>query len=448
MKKKLVNFLIWINILTLMFLGVLGTNFGKIKADDLATVQFDPQNINSSGPKTLANPSVKIILSNGPLREDVVVDYMINWALTTADESDFSLGEMPVTISAGNASVKLPFAIFDNHKTEAPKKIVIDLTGVETPGVVLGEETEFTYTLYSTPKSGLVVDAPDGANGWYKSTPQIDFVTYPDDAQTFYQWNSTQERGWQEFTSFYPPTAVNGQNTLYYKAYETVNVSDNSVINNSSAVYAQLFKIDTVAPKAPTSIKASFGEDNQIHLGWVAAVDTISGVATYHVHRLDSNKTAVLNSKEFNYVDANVKPGQSYQYQVWATDYAGNLSGVKAFTMSAPAVFYTPKVAVEKAATTSPRTTSQSKKDISFGSQTSQTPNNTISQKPKEVKAAEKTNPTTETSNKNWNKLLLAVSILIIAAGAALGGYYGYEWWIDKKGGDSGKMPPKSKSRW
>lgn len=46
-----------------------------------------------------------------------------------------------------------------------------------------------------------------------------------------------------------------------------------------------------------------------------------------------------------------------------------------------------------------------------------------------------------------WSKMLVALSILIIAAGAAIGGYYGYEW-LMLKGQDKDKEPPSSSSRW
>ena len=52
-----------------------------------------------------------------------------------------------------------------------------------------------------------------------------------------------------------------------------------------------------------------------------------------------------------------------------------------------------------------------------------------------------------ETKPTGWNRLLVALAILIIAAGAAIGGYYGYEWWAAKS--QDGE-PPKSgsSSRW
>jgi len=48
------------------------------------------------------------------------------------------------------------------------------------------------------------------------------------------------------------------------------------------------------------------------------------------------------------------------------------------------------------------------------------------------------------TTKGGWNRLLVALSILIIAAGIAVGGYYGYEW-IQQRGKDT---DTPSKDRW
>ena len=53
-----------------------------------------------------------------------------------------------------------------------------------------------------------------------------------------------------------------------------------------------------------------------------------------------------------------------------------------------------------------------------------------------------------ETQTGGWNKLLVALSILVIAAGAAIGGYYGYEWLVLKSKEDEDEPPTKSSSRW
>jgi len=51
-------------------------------------------------------------------------------------------------------------------------------------------------------------------------------------------------------------------------------------------------------------------------------------------------------------------------------------------------------------------------------------------------------------STGGWSKILIALSILIIAAGAAIGGYYGYEWLMLRSKDKEDQEPPKSSNRW
>lgn len=74
-----------------------------------------------------------------------------------------------------------------------------------------------------------------------------------------------------------------------------------------------------------------------------------------------------------------------------------------------------------------------------------------VEKKTAEVSPTPSTSPSpaaTETQSGGWNKLLVALSILVIAAGAAIGGYYGYEWLMLKSKEDEDEPPTKSSSRW
>lgn len=53
-----------------------------------------------------------------------------------------------------------------------------------------------------------------------------------------------------------------------------------------------------------------------------------------------------------------------------------------------------------------------------------------------------------KTAAGGWSKILIALSILIIAAGAAIGGYYGYEWLMLRSKDKEDREPPESSSRW
>lgn len=61
--------------------------------------------------------------------------------------------------------------------------------------------------------------------------------------------------------------------------------------------------------------------------------------------------------------------------------------------------------------------------------------------------APQESNAPKEEQKTGWSRILIALAILIIAAGAAIGGYYGYEWYASRSHDDE---PPasKSSSRW
>ncbi|MBM2821229.1 MAG: hypothetical protein HW405_989 [Candidatus Berkelbacteria bacterium] len=73
-----------------------------------------------------------------------------------------------------------------------------------------------------------------------------------------------------------------------------------------------------------------------------------------------------------------------------------------------------------------------------------QAPKPNVSQSPT-PQASE--SPSQGSGKEGWNRLLVALALLIIAAGVAIGGYYGYEWYASKS---TDGEPPESKSsnRW
>ena len=68
-------------------------------------------------------------------------------------------------------------------------------------------------------------------------------------------------------------------------------------------------------------------------------------------------------------------------------------------------------------------------------------------EKPQAETPTQETAKPEEGKTGGWNRLLVALAILVIAAGAAIGGYYGYEWYAAKS---ADKEPPsgKSSNRW
>jgi chitodextrinase len=92
---------------------------------------------------------------------------------------------------------------------------------------------------------------------------------------------------------------------------------------SASATYTVQSSADTVAPSAPSGLKASANQkQKQIQLSWTAASDNV-GVTGYQVWR---NGTAVGTSTSTGWADQAWSAGATYTYSVVAYDAAGNLS--------------------------------------------------------------------------------------------------------------------------
>lgn len=79
---------------------------------------------------------------------------------------------------------------------------------------------------------------------------------------------------------------------------------------------------DTTPPSAPTNLTASAPNSSSVNLSWGPSTDNV-GVAGYKVYRGGSQITTTTKT---NYTDSTVVGGQSYTYQVFAYDAAGNTS--------------------------------------------------------------------------------------------------------------------------
>lgn len=435
--KKIFRFLVWLCIFNVSILGALSMGLTNVKASSAPEVQFEKEF--SAGLKSYPHPEIKIELTGGPVAHDLEVNYEVNVALTTAEKTDFELYGDSILIFRGQDSVNLPLTILNNDKVELPKKIVVDLTSVEPNpyDIKLGSQTQFTYTLYNLPVTSVDMVSPDGLNGWYKSVPEIKLSAQPTDADTFYQWNDTDKAGWLKYDSATPLYASEGKNTLFYYSVEQVSVSAGGTVNSVEEIQKMETKVDTTAPGKPIFIKANVNDDGSVDLSW----GQVSDAGSYELLRTDQNQIIALTSLSYN--DSSVIRGRSYEYRLVSVDEAGNYSGYVSIFVSVPSlqVVTNPTPIAEKAVF---------KKEIGSGVYTKQSvqekPAQIAPESPQEVAGASQTE--NEEDSNNWSRLILAISILMIAAGVAIGGYYGYEWLVERKNNDNGKTPPSSKSRW
>ena len=105
------------------------------------------------------------------------------------------------------------------------------------------------------------------------------------------------------------------------------------IYNGPSKVY--LYKHassapDTTPPSVPSNLQATAISSSQINLTWTASTDAV-GVTGYRVERCQgagcSNFAQVATPASNSHSDTGLTVSTTYQYQVRATDAAGNLSG-------------------------------------------------------------------------------------------------------------------------
>lgn len=160
--------------------------------------------------------------------------------------------------------------------------------------------------------------APDGSNGWFKTTPSIS-LTPDETATTYYQWDSTSPGGWQSYSI--PVSGLEGNHTLYYYSID--------LANNIEVVKYQPLMVDTVAPTNPANLTVTRSGGNLI-LNWSASSDA-NGISGYKVERSTDlvGWSQIAATAAASYSDAPPVNVTQY-YRVRAYDTAGNDSGYSA----------------------------------------------------------------------------------------------------------------------
>jgi hypothetical protein len=204
--------------------------------------------------------------------------------------------------------------------------------------------------------------------------------------------------------------------------------------------------------QAPVSLTVVPG-NTQVQIFW----SEIPGAKKIVISFKDENNIARQLEVSKKYGDAvihNLKNGFTYTFYVAGMDKHGLIGPAKSIqgTPMAPVVQITTTTVVASAETSSnvitptiSLTAASTQKTVAQAAPTKEevTP-------PSQIAQTNLQNQNTTTSQtRNWSKWLLAISILIIAAGASVGGYYGYEWYMAKKEEKPTKpQGPRSKSRW
>jgi fibronectin type 3 domain-containing protein len=198
-------------------------------------------------------------------------------------------------------------------------------------------------TTVPTAPSGLTATAVSSSQINLSWTASTDIV-----GVTGYLVQRSQGIGSTNFTQMATPTGTNYSDTsltagMTYNYQVQATDAAGNLSGYSSVASVTTLVSDTTAPTAPSGLTATAVSSSQINLSWTASTDIV-GVTGYLVQRSQgigsTNFTQMATPTGTNYSDTSLTAGMTYNYQVQATDAAGNLSGyssvASATTPSAP----------------------------------------------------------------------------------------------------------------
>lgn len=296
---------------------------------------------------------------------------------------------------------------------------------VALPDKALAATKKAPKTTFST-----VPEIPGGENGWFTKVTLIELKANQK-GKIYYQWNKTDGE-WLNYEG--QIRAWRGKNVLYYYVLTEIGTKE--------AIQSKTIKVDYSRPKSAELKVVSNNET--LKLSWLPASD-----ANYYIILKGDQKTRVLAERNY-FVDTDVAVGRTYGYRIVTVDEAG-LTGTSEKVLAT--VKSAPKIEPVPEAPRPPKVVAQIGKGASTSSETIGSQTKKIQEASKEQVENKNDKDVSQEKNvkvpiKNWNSLLVAISILIIAVGAAIGGYYGYEWWTANKE-NAPKSPSSKKSdRW
>ncbi|MDO8640270.1 MAG: hypothetical protein Q7R33_01900 [Nitrosarchaeum sp.] len=209
---------------------------------------------------------------------------------------------VPITLSAtGQYTIK--YQGFDNASNLEDEVTAVNIVQIDK----------------TAPITSVVAPLPDGANGWYITSPSIILTAIDPDSgvgQVFYHWDSDP---FIEYTgSFLIPSE--GIHVLYFYSID--------VVGNQEIVKQQTFKLDTSIPITTDNITGTWTNDNVIDL---TVVDVSGTYRTYYEYALDPAPvpTPTLSSP-YTITDKILIPTSGiYGLKYFTIDIAGNTESVK-----------------------------------------------------------------------------------------------------------------------
>lgn len=211
--------------------------------------------------------------------------------------------------------------------------------------------------------------------------------------------------------------------------------ADNDTIIQAFQVKLQKSEI------VPVKITNKVSDDGHLFLAWTNFKQAYNYIVV--IKRVKDGKELRIETKK-SQIAATLDPGTLYSFDLFVLDVknreiVGSLTG-NLKTLGTSQDIQVAQSHVQQVAV-------QPKKEIGQGVSTvSEDIKGTKDQTIQEPTPEPSSSPQGEASeNEGWSRLLVALAILVIAAGAAIGGYYGYEWYASAH---EDKSEPKSGSRW
>jgi predicted CXXCH cytochrome family protein len=174
------------------------------------------------------------------------------------------------------------------------------------------------HTLYAS-----VPATPDGASGWYVSTPIVSLTSTPSavPAWTYYWWGAASPATYTPGGTLAP--SGDGTSTLSYYSVDKADAF------NHETTQALTLKVDRVAPSAPASISASTVSTTAIAVSWTVGSDPSPGSGVDH-YAVYVDGVAWGTSSGTSLQVTGLLPNTMHTFRVATVDVASNSSGQSA----------------------------------------------------------------------------------------------------------------------
>jgi hypothetical protein len=195
-----------------------------------------------------------------------------------------------ITITGQNLFTIKYFSVDNNGNTEAVKTAILSLDNM-------------------SPITTVIVVAPDGNNGWYKTNPTIQLTAVDTTSgvlKTFFRWDSNI---FQEYVGTFQIPSIGIHSLQYYSI---------DIAGNSEVVKTHLFNMDDVAPFTEDDAPSGLQKDPvTIHF---FTSDDISGVQnTYYT--TDGSTPTISSPSGSSFI---ISESGTYIIKYFSKDFAGN----------------------------------------------------------------------------------------------------------------------------